>query len=327
VYDWKAPRPAPAAGDAKPAAGANRILFLRDGQLTTVDPDGKNEKKVGDRGASRAAVARLSPDGKRVAVCVRVESPDDPKPDEPARHRLYVRELGGKEPGTPLDVDAGSFAWSPDGSEIAYTDIVWGKEGGKDRFVQGVVKVATKEKTPLKLPEGYAILDWSRDGKSFLALRGNDRELPTLHLVSRDGKEDRRLTEEKRVSLAGRLSPDGKRLLYASVIPANLLTGEEVPGSVGTVELRVLDIAAGKSSLVAGVPKEGDPAGFCWSPDGKRIAYAWRDFTNFAEGKLEDKEDEIRLFVCDVDGKNAAKLATWKVKGLRATAMDEVDWR
>jgi RNA polymerase sigma factor (sigma-70 family) len=315
---------------AKPqAAGPNRILYLREGKLIACDPDGKNEKAVSkERGLLQPVEARLSPDGKKLAVRIKVQTPDDPNPDDPPRFWLYVRELGEKEPGTWLDVYCDSFAWSADGTEIAYTG-----PGDRDRaqkeppLVHGIVKVATKKTTPIKLPKDHVIIDWSGDGKHFVTIRANDRDLPTLHLVTCDGKQEKRLTEEKRVSLGGRFSPDGKRLLYSSVIPENLLTGEEIRGSVGKLELWVLDFATGKSSLVAGVPAGGDPSGFCWSPDGKRIAYVWREFTKSVEGNPAEKEEEVRLIVCDADGKNAAKLASWKVKGLQVTEMGGVDWR
>ena len=313
---------------AKPV-GPNRILFFRDGQLTLIDPDGKNEQKVSrERELFRPVEAKLSPDGKRLAVRIKVQLPNDPLPDEPVRHWLYVRDLGEKEPGTFLDVYAESFAWSADGTEIAYTGPgQWTPAMKNPPPVHGTVAVATKKKTAVKLPADHGILDWSRDGKYFLTQRANDKDLPTLHLMNRDGTEHKRLTDPKSVSVGGRLSPDGGKLLYAHVTPENLLTGKEVPNSVGKLELRVLDIAAGKSVAVGKVPAGGEPESFCWSPDGKRVAYTWREVTKFVEGKVEDKEYEVRLIVCDPDGQNATTLATWKVKGLQVSGMSDVDWR
>jgi Tol biopolymer transport system component len=327
VYDWKADRAPPAK--PLPAAGPNRILFFRDGQLTLIDPDGKNDQKVSrERELFRPVEAKLSPDGKRLAVRIKVELPNDPLPDEPVRHWLYVRDLGEKEPGTFLDVYAESFAWSADGTEIAYTGPgQWTPAMKNPPPVHGTVVVATKKKTAVKLPADHAILDWSRDGKYFLTQRANDKDLPTLHLMNRDGTEHKRLTDPKSVSVGGRLSPDGGKLLYAHVTPENLLTGKEVPNSVGKLELRVLDIAAGKSVAVGKVPAGGEPESFCWSPDVKRVAYTWREVTKFVEGKVEDKENEFQLIVCDPDGQNAATLATWKVKGLQVSGMSDIDWR
>ena len=52
-----------------------------------------------------------------------------------------------------------------------------------------------------------------------------------------------------------------------------------------------------------------------------------REVAKFVEGRLEDKEYERRLIVCDPDGKNAKTLATWKVKGLQTTDRESIDWR
>ena len=43
--------------------------------------------------------------------------------------------------------------------------------------------VKTKEKKPLKLPEGHILDDWSRDGKYFLTTRfGVDKDKPQARL-------------------------------------------------------------------------------------------------------------------------------------------------
>jgi Tol biopolymer transport system component len=329
----RAAAPAPAVGKPAPA-GPNRILFVRDGKLVTLDPDGKNEKVVArGEGLMRPTEARLSPDGKRVAALVKVELPNDPRPGDPPRHRLYVRALDEKEPGTDLGVDVMTFAWSADGVEIAYTGFGKAKPGEEGLpVVHGVVTVATKEVAPLKLPAEHLLLDWSRDGKFFVTARAEEKLPPAMYLLNRDGTEHKALTDAKYVVSGGRLSPDGKKLLYTRVIPERQ-KGKEVQDSVDTIELRVLDIASGKSARVIGIPRGdwptglGLPAGLCWSPDGKRVAYAWRHITTVGQDAA-DVENEVQLRVCDADGKNAATLATWKVKGAIPDGwLNAIDWR
>ena len=66
---------------------------------------------------------------------------------------------------------------------------------------------------------------------------------------------------------------------------------------------------------------------YCWSPDGKQIAYSWRELH---EGKPEDvqnKETESFLVVCDPDGKNAKTIATEKGMGQGAITIGLIDWR
>lgn len=62
---------------------------------------------------------------------------------------------------------------------------------------------------------------------------------------------------------------------------------------------------------------------YCWSPDGKRIAYTWRRTNN--EG-IAQEETEAFLVVCDPDGKNEKTVVTEKVQGKVGTLM-HVDWR
>ena len=91
-------------------------------------------------------------------------------------------------------------------------------------------------------------------------------------------------------------------------------------------ELVVLDIQTGKSVAVD-LPPKCELLGHCWSPDGKRIAYTWKERH---EGKPEDlvkKETKSSLVVCDPDGKNAKTIATEKGGSPWEVTVGRVDWR
>jgi Tol biopolymer transport system component len=209
-----------------------------------------------------------------------------------------------------------SFAWSPDGTRIAVTDY---PDRKKDPWAgeHHVVEVATKKKTPLKLPDNHVVTDWSHDGKHLLThsfVRG--KALGRIHLMNPDGTEHKALTPADQSCSHGRLSPDGTRVLYYGY------------GPKGEIELRVLDLATGKTTTVA-MDAGGTviPGWYCWSPDGKRIAYVWRQLH---EGKPEDvidKETESHLVVCDPDGKNQKTIATEKGQGQWIITLGHVDWR
>jgi Tol biopolymer transport system component len=86
-------------------------------------------------------------------------------------------------------------------------------------------------------------------------------------------------------------------------------------------ELAVLDIAAGKVTPVADVSINGEVCSYCWSPDGKRIAYAWLESS---QDNPAVEEIEAQVTVCDPDGKNAKLVVSDKS---RTGDRPGVDWR
>jgi hypothetical protein len=85
-------------------------------------------------------------------------------------------------------------------------------------------------------------------------------------------------------------------------------------------------VKGGKPARVSEV-LNGTVCGACWSPDGQRIAYAWRQVV---EKPDEVMECESFLLVCDADGKNEQTIATEKMTGFRAAripVLTVLDWR
>jgi RNA polymerase sigma factor (sigma-70 family) len=303
--------------------GPNKLLFYRAGHLTLIDPEGIAYKNVSeDRADYHPGDALLSPDGTKIAYLVKVKKP--PSEKSAPQRKLYVRGVYEKEPGKDMDIVCEVFAWSAYGTEIACCEFE-DAPNRKVRTTHHIINVETKEKSLLKLPEDHILTDWSRDGKYFLTTHIEHTEKPaTLHLMNRDGTEKKALTDPKQSSAIGRLSPDGKRVLYHTVTPPP----KGMEGTKPTIrELTVLDIATGKSTRVADQPLNGDIQSYCWSPDGKKIAYSWREAH---EGKPEDlvnKETESFLVVCDPDGKNQKTIATEKAQGPWIITIGHIDWR
>ena len=321
-----APAPKPAAGNPLPQ-GPNKLLLFRAGHLVLLDPDGKNEKRVTPERLTFYRDARLSPDGKTVAL---VALPGVIAPGQPIRldpQKLFIRALDEKGAGVDLEAECKMFAWSPDGSEIACNQFAEGPKEQDTGITHFVVNVRTKEKTPLKLPDGHFLNDWSRDGKCFLTTQFSvNKEQPKarqarLYLMNRDGTEHKALTDENQFCVDGRLSPDGKRVLYGLATHPEGDRGEPKP------ELAVLDIATGKSAVVGNLPPKCVILGFCWAPDGTRIAYTWREVHAGKPEDLENKETKSHLVVCDPDGKNARTIATEKGASPSEVTIGRVDWR
>jgi RNA polymerase sigma factor (sigma-70 family) len=316
-------RPTVLLGDSpQPAAGPNKLLFFRNGRLVLIDPDGKNAQAVTeDPGKFPPASLRIhsawsSPDGKTVAYLAQPEGAEATR-----SRRLYLKGVDEKGAATDTGIDCLSAAWSPDGAEIAYSDFTDGWDM-KPEATHGVLTVATRKATALRLPDDHIITDWSRDGKHLLTTCVAAKLTPTkvpavrLHLMNRDGTEHKVLTDENLGCTDGRLSPDGKRVLYMSYVR---------PGNIRT-ELTVLDVATGQSTPVAGVPPDGWVRGYCWSPDGKRIAYTWHEAVPGTREELLKKVAESRLVVCDSDGTNAKTVVTEKAQAGVMT-IGNVDWR
>jgi Tol biopolymer transport system component len=323
--DPPAPKAAPAA---TPAAqphpqGPNRILVDRAGRLILIDPDGKNETHVDDELAkSLAKDGQLSPTGKRIAFLV-VPRPPDMTPGRTflSEFTLRVRDVDAKGLGTDLG-SAKAFAWSPDGTEIAATDFT-ATDGLPEKLEPAaahfVANTGTGAKTALNLPNDHIITDWSRDGKFLVTtrLRGT-RDAPTarVYLMNRDGTEHRAVTGDKGLAMMGRLSPDGRRVLYMAVETPK----DQLPPAR---KLLVADLAAGTTTPVEGVPQDAGVQSYCWSPDGRRVAYTWMRTIN--PGTTQE-ETEAFLVVCDPNGTNEKTVLTDK-HPTKIGTFTHVDWR
>src|SRR5205814_8361369 len=82
---------------------------------------------------------------------------------------------------------------------------------------------------------------------------------------------------------------DGRRGLYQA--------GQKGPmGRQAKVRLYAMDLASKKRTAV---DEPGETYGYCWSPDGSRVAYTWQQSLAKPE---EVPEREILLITCDPDG-------------------------
>jgi hypothetical protein len=307
-------------------ATTGRLLFSRQGHLTLIGPDGKDEKQVSkDRDKFMPSSAWLSPDGKRVACLIQVGI--EPIEGVGSRYKVYVRGLDEPEPGTDLNIEGGlaEVMWSPDGSQFIVSEFISAadpKAGRAPKIINWLVNVKTKEKSALRFQDNHAVTDWSRDGKHFLTMAyGVQKEKRTwrLYLMNRDGTEAKALTDGSSPVGGGRLSPDGQKVLCQ--LPDPDRKGMEGRANLG---LFVLDVKSGKSLRVEGQPLNGEFMGYCWSPDGKRIAYAWRQVLEKEDTK---QETESNLIVADADGKNPVTIASEKGDSSGLITISGVDWR
>ena len=314
-----APRVAPA-----PVTGPNRLFFCRGDDFILSDPDGRNGRVVShpDCRDPHPNACSLSPDGKTVAYAL--ETGDRDKRE----YKLLVFRADGTGPSTDLGDGRATlgFHWGGDGTRLVATTADPKAAGLATADVRHeVVDVATRRRTRLPIPADHFVTDWSRDGERFVTaqfIEAKDGAAETCRtwILDRHGKTVREVVVPLQLRAeGGRFSPDRRRLL-------TLACRSSQPRD--TTVLMVFDVETGVSTTVAGVPPGGSVAGWCWSPDGRRIAYTWQsDRVEPKPGHLDAKQKiELRAIVCDPDGRNATVVATD-----RSTAgnwsFGAIDWR
>jgi dipeptidyl aminopeptidase/acylaminoacyl peptidase len=291
------------------------ILFERHLRLASVKPDGSDEKYYSKNDGESPVLehGRLSPDGKHVAYGIRKS--EIKEGDAPSQ--IYVRALTDPHPKEDLGVEGLWWCWGPGGKELAVVSVAMDDKKGLVA-TNWLVDVHTKKKTELKLPANHLVTDFSPDGKWLLTtVIDIDADKKTqkvqMHLIKPDGSEDRGLATPGLHAAMGRISPDGKKVLFIGIDP-------EKKRAAG---LYVMDVDHGKPRRVDEATNS-EAMGACWSPDGKRIAYIWRQHDEQAKA---DQETESFLIVADADGKNAKTIVTEKAKSPGIITIENPDWR
>ncbi|QDU22551.1 RNA polymerase sigma factor [Urbifossiella limnaea] len=340
------PQPPPAAPPARVAAdppkaapkgvtGPNRILLWQNGQVVSMDPTGANPKPALPTSlGTHPSMFVVSPDGKRVAA---VMAPDGVKKAGAAGvGKLHLVDLGTAD-AKPEEVgDAAIAAWSADGTQLVVCSFTDGPSPKDVKSTTTVYTVATKTHIPVKLPDNHILTDWSRDGRHFLTAElgtEKDATLAGLWVTNRDGSPHKKLAGPDAAVFMGRFSPDARRVLggVLKALPDETPKEQAERQKLGAARprpqpvLTVFDVAAAKGMPVRDVPLNAELLGFCWSPDGRRIAYTWRE-THPADTD-PDTETQSHLTVCDPDGGNQRTILTDKGRSTREIVLGGVDWR
>src|SRR6185436_10577558 len=296
------------AGDPQLSPDGHRVVFTvqygdRIGvpytRIWTADIDAGTAQPWGSGEGREGSAPRWSPDGKKVAFQGRTGE---------GRSGIVVANADGSGESSLVDVTwtnhplpqlGERFAWSPDGTKIAFVSAVDGPEppmeadpivitrywyrpasGWGGRFNDNrrlhlfVADVATKQIQQLTDGTTYEhSIDWSPDGRQ-LAFLSNHEPDPDfffnydIFTIEVSSKAVKQLTTTKSNEYGPSWSPDGKTIAYSGL--KRPITSSET--NMEDTHVWTLDVATGaRRELGAAIDnRQGRPQ---WSPDGQALYF------------------------------------------------------
>lgn len=324
------------AGEPQVPAKLSGTLFtVHERHLVALTPNGDRPKRIlklamgidTDKGVF-PAFWRVSPDGRQLAYLDFAWAIDRRQPnlanDSPIKGKLVVHDWNKRATTASWDIGPMEFSiwcWSGDGMKLAAS---FRDDQVEDRFVfkHKDFDLQTKKIKPLSIPQDHFVTDWSPDGEQFLTTsfgagaKPAEKRNARVSLVSKNGREIRRLSRPGVSSLLGRFAPDGKNVLFVTNKSED-----------GTGQVFVTDIH-GKPPHAVSREIDGCVTGACWSPDGKRIAYAWSKVPPKLQANVEPEQVEVFLMQVDADGTGSKVLLSEKRQpGVDYLVEPALDWR
>lgn len=173
-------------------------------------------------------------------------------------------------------------SFSPDGRTLAFTAQ---REGRDVLYLLDVRRRKTTFRFDLPL-EGVTSPSWSPDGRQ-LVFSGSKGGLTDLYIVDRDGRNLRRLTNDRHGDMQPQWSPDGRTIAFASDRGPQT-DWENLKFSRWQISL--LDLESGRVTTIPG--QAGQNLNPMWAPDGKSIAF------------VSDRTGIPNIFIYDLEKKD-----------------------
>lgn len=244
------------AGQAEPLGGPAGLLgntpeLTASGGLVLYGPPLEVEMAWFDRDGKRQGMLdapvgypEISPDQRKIAV---------------GGPNLMVTDLA-RGISTRLGSSAGGFlAWSPDGSQLAYSVINRGVTNIAIRRVDG----AGTERILAPSPESQSLVGWRNNNTLVLYQKEGDRG--ELRILSLDSREGRQVARSAKNEPQAQISADGRWLLFTS-------------DESGRMEVYVEGFPVGSSTAERRWQISSNGGSFPrWRRDGKELFYLARD--------------------------------------------------
>ena len=265
-----------------------QIIFIsdRDGkpEIYVMDIDGQNQRRLTDNRDNDWRPS-WSPDGKRIVFVS----------ERDGNREIYVMDADGGNPqNLTNDLNEDWYpSWSPDGKRIAFMSLrdghiidvaptyeiyVMDADGGNP---QNLTNDLNDDRYPSWSPDSKRIVFTAERPGHFRSKFGITDE---IYVMDADGKNQQRLTENRKNDWFPSWSPDGERIAFAA----------DRKGDSENFEIYVMDADGGnQQNLTNNRRDDWSPS---WSSDSRRIAFSsWRD------GNSE-------IYVMDADGGNPRRL-------------------
>ena len=232
-----------------PGVASTSILYVDNGKLWRVDPDGQGREQVPSAG-SPALSPTWSPDGHTIAYTALVRSGTP----------IVLQDLAGGRrdvvPSTEYGVNI-TPEFSPDGRKLAFAH---GTEDGTDVYLYDVARRCCVTRVTVGRYYDNLSPTWSPDGQR-LAFVSSRAGQPQLYVMAADGSSQEVLAPfdfgSTGQSNGPEWSPDGQSVAFHREVR-------------GVPQVFVVEVASRVVRQVTGAGRNEDAT---WAPDGRHLAF------------------------------------------------------